>query len=82
MDPYISGLELAQRIKSKEISPLEAVDFYLDRTDKLNDRLNAVTWRRDDDVRADFDGRVLGAKEKLQRALAALRVDAEEDEEG
>jgi amidase len=64
MDPYISGLELAQRIKSKEISPLEAVDFYLDRTDKLNDRINAVTWRRDEDVRAEAKA----AEQQLMKA--------------
>jgi amidase len=53
VDPYISALELAALIKAKELSPLEAVDFYLARTDRLNEKLNAVTWRRDDDVRAE-----------------------------
>ncbi len=49
----MSALELAAAIKAKQVSPLEAVDFYLERTDALNDKLNAVTWRRDDDVRAE-----------------------------
>lgn len=63
MNPYVSGLELARSIRAKEVSPLEAVDFYLDRTDKLNDRLNAVTWRRDDAVRAEAKA----AEDKLMR---------------
>jgi hypothetical protein len=42
--------------------------------------LSAFSAYLDEDVRADFDGRVLGAKEKLRRALAVMHVDEGEDE--
>jgi amidase len=53
MDAFSSALEMAAAIKSKQISPVEALDMYLARIDRLNPELNAVTWRRDDDVRAE-----------------------------
>lgn len=52
MDPFVSGLELAAAIRRKEISPLDAVDFYLERIDELDPKLNAFCYRADDDVRA------------------------------
>ncbi len=53
MDPFISLLDLAGAIKSKQVSPLEVVDFYLERMDRLNPKINAVIWRRDDELRAE-----------------------------
>ena len=53
MDPYISALELAAAIRAKEISPVEVVDHYLERTDRINPKINAVVWRRDEDLRAE-----------------------------
>ncbi len=52
-DPFSSALELADLIAAKELSPVEVVDAYLARTDKLNPALNAVTWRRDEAVRRE-----------------------------
>ncbi len=53
MDAFCSALELADAIRNKKISPVEVVDSYLDRIDRLNVDLNAVTWRRDDEVRKE-----------------------------
>lgn len=52
-DPFSSALELAGLIAKKKLSPVEVVDEYLRRTDKLNPALNAVTWRRDEAVRKE-----------------------------
>jgi amidase len=53
MDPFLSALDLAAAIRAKRVSPVEVVDAYLARIDRLDPALNAVTWRRDDAVRAE-----------------------------
>jgi amidase len=53
MDPFWSATEVAEAIRTGELSPLEAVDTYLARIDRFNGEINAVTWRRDDAVRAE-----------------------------
>lgn len=53
MNAFTSALEIARAIRDKQLSPVEVVDFYLERLDRLNPALNAVTWRRDDDVRRE-----------------------------
>jgi len=53
MDPFSSALDLAAAIRAKKVSPTEVVEAYLARIDRLNLELNAVTWRRDDDVRKE-----------------------------
>ena len=39
--PFLSATELGERIASKEISSLEAVDAYLDRIDEVDQKLNS-----------------------------------------
>lgn len=51
MNSFASALELAASIRRREVSPLEVVDHYLERTDRLNPELNAVIWRRDEELR-------------------------------
>src|SRR5262245_38005506 len=51
IDPFISAVELAAAIRRKEVSPVEVADYYLDRMDELDPRLNAFCHRADDDVR-------------------------------
>jgi amidase len=51
IDPFTSALELAAAIRHREVSPLEAADFYLQRMDELDPVLNAFCHRADDDVR-------------------------------
>jgi Asp-tRNA(Asn)/Glu-tRNA(Gln) amidotransferase A subunit family amidase len=51
IDPFIQAVELAAAIRRKEVSPVEVVDSYLERMDKLDPRLNAFCHRADDDVR-------------------------------
>jgi len=53
MDPFVSALEVAALIRDGSASPLEVVDLYLARVDRLNPQLNAITWRRDEAVRAE-----------------------------
>ena len=51
IDPFMSALELAAAMRRKDVSPLEVVDFYLERIDELDPLLNAFCHRADDDVR-------------------------------
>ncbi|MFT4569146.1 MAG: amidase [Hyphomicrobiaceae bacterium] len=51
LDPYCSARELAKAIRTKKVDPLDVVDGYLERMDAINPRLNAVVWRRDEELR-------------------------------
>jgi amidase len=51
MDPFGSAIALAASIRNREISPVEVVDTYLDRIDRINPLINAIVWRNDDEVR-------------------------------
>lgn len=50
--PYLSATELAGRFRSKEITPLEAVDAYLSRIEEVGPSLNAYITLCPDDARA------------------------------
>ena len=52
VDPFSSALDVAAAIRSKEVSPSEVVDLYLERADRLDPQLNAFCLRDDDRVRA------------------------------
>ena len=47
-----TALSLAAAIRAREVSPVEALDATLARVDALNDKVNAVVWRNDDEARA------------------------------
>jgi amidase len=47
-----SALTTAAAIRSREVSPLEVLDACLARVDEVNDRVNAVIWRDDEQARA------------------------------
>ena len=47
---FASGLQLAERIKKREISPVEVVQACLDQVDRVNPELNAIIWRRDEEL--------------------------------
>ncbi len=47
-----SALTTAAAIRAKEVSPLEVLDACLSRVDEVNDRVNAIIWRDDEDARA------------------------------
>jgi amidase len=51
VNPFTSAVELAAAIRRKDVSPVEVVETYLDRTDELDPRLNAFCHRADDEVR-------------------------------
>ena len=44
-------LELADSLRSRELSATELLDACLTEVDRLNDELNAVVWRDDDAAR-------------------------------
>lgn len=51
IDPFTPAVELARAVRRKEVSPVELVELYLDRMDRLDGRLNAFCHRADDEVR-------------------------------
>jgi amidase len=51
VDPFTPAVELAAAIRTKEISPVEVADLYLERIDRLDTTLNAFCHRADDEVR-------------------------------
>ncbi len=50
MFPFNSAVELARAIRNKHVSPVEAARYFLSRIDERNAALNAVIWRRDEDL--------------------------------
>ncbi len=64
-DPFTSALDLAARIRSRELDPLDVLEVALERIERLNPVLNAVVWRDDGTARADAEsiGRRLAAGE-------------------
>jgi amidase len=53
VEEFIDALGLAAQIKSRSISPLEALEACLEAIDRLNPALNAVIWRDDSAARAE-----------------------------
>jgi amidase len=49
---YRSALSVAASIKAKEVSPVEVLEAALERADEVNDKVNALIWRNDDEARA------------------------------
>lgn len=56
-----SAIDLAAALRAREISSVELLDACLSEVDRLNDSLNAVVWRDDEDARA----RAAAADERL-----------------
>lgn len=64
----VSALELARRIRAKEVSPVEVVDAHIARIETVNPRLNAVCVPTFDEARAAArraESRVLHDPERL-----------------
>lgn len=61
MDLYQSAVETAHQIRTRQVSPVEVAQAYLDRTDQVNDTINAVVWRN--------DGEVLAAARRAEQAV-------------
>jgi amidase len=53
LDPFTPALELASALRSREVSAVELLDSCLAAVDARNPELNAVTWRNDEQARAD-----------------------------
>jgi amidase len=52
MDPFDSAVDLASAIRKRGLSPVEVVEAYLDRIDRLDHFVGAFVWRNDEAVRA------------------------------
>jgi amidase len=52
MEAFGTALDIAGKIKSKELSPVEVVKRALVAMDRHNDSLNAITWRCDEEALA------------------------------
>jgi amidase len=50
-DTFQSARATATAIRLRQVSPLEVLDACLARVDAVNNRVNAVIWRNDDDAR-------------------------------
>lgn len=57
---YVSAADLAARIRHREISPVELMEYFIDRINRLNPELNALV--------------ILGFEEARQRAREAERA--------
>jgi len=51
MDPFDSAVDLAAAIRKRELSPVEVVEAYLRRIDRLDELVGAFVWRNDEAVR-------------------------------
>jgi amidase len=51
LDPFSPALDLAAALRARELSSAELLDACLAAVDALNGRLNAITWRNDEDAR-------------------------------
>lgn len=51
MDPFSSALDLAAAVRRREVSPVEILDGFLERMDRLDPRLNAFAFRDDGTAR-------------------------------
>src|SRR3954471_10526713 len=52
MDAFSSAIDIAKAIRSKQVSPVEVADLFLERIDRFEPTLNAFAHRADDEVRA------------------------------
>ncbi|HUR47948.1 MAG TPA: amidase [Acidimicrobiales bacterium] len=68
-DAFTPALEWASRIRDREVSPTEVVDFYLERADRLNPKLNAYITIAHEQARE--------AAEQAEKVLAEGRVSSE-----
>jgi amidase len=53
LGPSTPALELAAALRSREVSAVELLDSCLAAVDRLDGELNAVTWRNDEQARAE-----------------------------
>lgn len=51
VDPFSSAVALATQIRTRQVSPLEVANLYMDRIDAYNPEINAIVWRNDEEVR-------------------------------
>uniref|UniRef100_UPI0013C46A1C amidase family protein n=2 Tax=Streptomyces scabiei TaxID=1930 RepID=UPI0013C46A1C len=52
IDPFSTAQQIADLIRTKEVSPVEVAETYLDRIERINPAVNAVVWLDTDAVRA------------------------------
>jgi amidase len=52
VNPFDSAVSLAGAVRSKQLSPVEIAETYLERIERYDPQINAFVWRNDDEVRA------------------------------
>jgi len=52
IDPFSTAQQIADLVRTKEVSPVEVAETYLDRIERINPAVNAVVWLDADAVRA------------------------------
>jgi amidase len=67
VDAFTPAVEIAAAIRSKQVSPVEVADLYLDRIEQLEPTLNAFSHRADDEVR--------GAAKRAADAVITMPAD-------
>ena len=72
MDAFESGLALAERIRRRELSCVDALEFYLERAQRHNAALNAIA----DDV-AGIESVTAGAPAVARLIVNAVRAGGE-----
>ena len=72
---YMTATELAWRIRSRQLSPVEVVDAFIGRIEERNPSLNAFVYRGYEDARkqAREAERTLSSGEELGPARTATR---------
>ena len=55
MIAFESAVQLAERIRNKDISSRELTELYIERIEKYDDQINAVVVRTFDEARAAAD---------------------------
>jgi len=48
---YSTATEIARKIRTKELTPTEVIDTFLDRIEKLNGSVNAFTYVREEEAK-------------------------------
>ena len=73
--PFLSATELSELIKNREVSPVEVVEAYLERIDRLDSRLNAyLTVCRDEALQAAREAEQALARGEYRGAMHGIPV--------
>ncbi len=52
LDPHSTAAAVAELIRTRQVSPVEVADLYLDRIERIDPAVNAIVWLDEDAVRS------------------------------